>query len=113
MKDSESLIEFTRVKRHENRIAIQVAWITWPHPHESKLNWHTLKNLDTGEDTALINITRKSIIFNDKYSVFVLNVMFGIRTVGCGKAKFANHVLKKIMKLCFSFQPVLFMSLFQ
>ena len=67
MKDSELINEFTRVKHHEDRIAIQVAWITWPHPHESKLHWHTVKNLNTGEDPALINITRKSIINNEKY----------------------------------------------
>jgi len=67
VSDQDLMNELTRVARYEDRIAIQVAWITWPHPHESKTHWHTVRNFKVTENIASINESRKSIINNNNY----------------------------------------------
>lgn len=67
MTEDALLHDFTRAVRHHDRVAIQVLWITWPHPHEPKSCWHTVVNLPSDANKCSIGAERANLLEHATY----------------------------------------------
>ena len=66
MNNKELINKFTRVKKSDVKIFIQVKSITW-NVQTPEIHWHTILCLDLGTPKSTIDKEREHLLYNNKY----------------------------------------------
>ncbi len=83
--------ETTRVRMASGKILVEVAVVTWPHPHEPSMSWVVAATLPLSSTSMHVEATRNRVVKNRKFFALCHE---------CGKRNLKGHMFSA--KVCMS-----------